>query len=190
MSRKILGTLYRIITHGSYGDGNGMYAELCGIGEMWGYMMGVVQEYECYSWQLGDKFLYLEWNDWFKPLVFWTLYQKHVLTKRQIFDCLTSDVYSFDDLVSKMYSKYPYAVAAIEKAFIDNGVSISSSKNLNFVNQEVASSMEISGDSICAENVTVLGNATLLLSGKVIILRSPFIVDAGASLVLQNNISN
>lgn len=50
--------------------------------------------------------------------------------------------------------------------------------------------MEISGDSICAENVPVLGNATLLLSGKVIILRSPFIVDAGASLVLQNNISN
>lgn len=50
--------------------------------------------------------------------------------------------------------------------------------------------MEISGDSICAENVTVLGNATLLLSGKVIILRSPFVVDAGASLVLQNNISN
>lgn len=61
---------------------------------------------------------------------------------------------------------------------------------MNFVNQEVASSMEISGDSICAENVTVLGNATLLLSGKVIILRAPFIVDAGASLVLQNNISN
>lgn len=61
---------------------------------------------------------------------------------------------------------------------------------MNFVNQEVASSMVISGDSICAENVAVLGNATLLLSGKVIILRSPFIVDAGASLVLQNNISN
>lgn len=61
---------------------------------------------------------------------------------------------------------------------------------MNFVNQEVASSMEISGDSICAENVAVLGNATLLLSDKVIILRSPFIVDAGASLVLQNNISN
>lgn len=61
---------------------------------------------------------------------------------------------------------------------------------MNSVNQEVASSMEISRDSICAENVTVLGNATLLLSGKVIILRSPFIVDAGASLVLQNNISN
>lgn len=61
---------------------------------------------------------------------------------------------------------------------------------MNFVNQEVASSMEISGDSICAGNVTVLGNATLLLSGKVIILRSPFVVDAGASLVLQNNISN
>lgn len=179
-----------IITHGPYGDGKGMYAELCGIGEMWGYMMGVVQEYECYSWQLDDKFPYSAWDDWFKPHVFWTLYQKQVLTKRQIFDCLTSDVYSFDDLVSKMYSKYPYAVAAIEKAFIDNGVSISSSKNLNFVNQEVASSMEISGDSICAENVTVLGNATLLLSGKVIILRSPFIVDAGASLVLQNNISN
>ena len=79
-----------------------MYAELCGIGGMWGYMMGVVQEYECYSWQLGDKFLYLEWNDWFKPHVFWTLYQKHVLTKRQIFDCLTSDVYSFDDLVGKL----------------------------------------------------------------------------------------
>ncbi len=61
---------------------------------------------------------------------------------------------------------------------------------MNFVNQEVASSMEISGDFICAENVTVLGNATLLLSGKVITLRSPFVVDAGASLVLQNNISN
>lgn len=63
ISRKILGTLYRIITHGPYGDGKGMYAELCGIGEMWGYIMGVVQEYECYSWQLGDKFLYLEWNE-------------------------------------------------------------------------------------------------------------------------------
>lgn len=61
---------------------------------------------------------------------------------------------------------------------------------MNFVNQEVASSIEISGDSIFAENVTVLGNAALQLSGEVIILRSPFIVDAGASLVLQNNISN
>ena len=176
-----------IVTRGAYGDGKGMYAELCGVGEMWGYMMGVVQEYEAYRWALTDKFPYSKWTYWFKPHVFWTLYQKQILTKRQIFDCLTSDIYSFDDLVSKMFSKYPYAVETIEMAFTDNGVSISVSKNLNFVNQEVTSPMEISGDSIYAENVTVLENATLQFSGKVITIRSPFIVDAGASLVLNNN---
>jgi hypothetical protein len=108
-----------IITYGSYGDGTGNQAELCGIGEMWGYAMGQIQECERYEPNMLDSLYSAKGWDrhWFKPAVFWDLYRNQTLTKKEIFDCLTSDVDTFNKLIAKMHERYPALVNAIDSTF-------------------------------------------------------------------------
>ena len=110
-----------IMTYGCYGDGTGKNAELCGVGEMWGYFMGHRQEYEKYDTN-GLTGSYLGNEDWFKPQIFWTLCSDGILTKKQIYDCLTPEVTTYDTLVAKMYEKYPARADAIEAIFKQNDI--------------------------------------------------------------------
>lgn len=110
-----------IMAYGCYGDGTGKNAELCGVGEMWGYFMGHRQEYEKYApSELNDEYPF--GHGWIKPQVFWRLCSNDVLSKKEIYDCLAVGVATYDKLVEKMYEKYPTKVDSIERAFLDNGI--------------------------------------------------------------------
>lgn len=110
-----------ILRCGGYGNGTGNNAELCGIGEMWGYFMGHRQEYEKYApSELNDEYPFD--HAWMKPQVFWRLCSNDVLSKKEIYDCLTPEVTTYDTLVAKMYEKYPARADSIEIAFLDNGI--------------------------------------------------------------------
>lgn len=106
-----------------YGNGTTPDAKLCGVGEMWGYAMGHIQEDEKYDPAKFEKPYSYNNADWLKPHVFWDLYRGHVLTKKQIYGCLTADVDTY-----KMYGNYPEKVDMIEKAFTDNKIILNVTK--------------------------------------------------------------
>lgn len=179
-----------IMTYGSYGNGTGKNAELCGIGEMWGYSMGHIRAYEKYnpSGLLDD---YPDVHTWLKPHVFWDLQRDKVLTKKQIYDCLVVGVDTYDRLVAKMYEKYPEKADEIEKAFTDNGITPNVPKpdtgdlthDAFYTNKTVSSSFVFSGNNILTRNVTVTNSAKLTFrANKSVTINSPFTINQGAQL--------
>ncbi len=106
-----------IITYGAYGDGHGNNSGICGVGEMWGFAMGYIQVYEKYNYYFLPK-----GNDyWFKPKIIWDIYINGILTKKQIFDCLTRDVKSHEQLKQSLITRYPGKKYDIIKIFNDYG---------------------------------------------------------------------
>lgn len=90
---------------------------------MWGYAIGYIEEYEKYKggvrgtnndFPLGKKY-------WFKPNIIWDIYRDKVLNKREIFNCMTSDVKSHEQLKQKMVSKYPSKKTSIITIFNNHG---------------------------------------------------------------------
>lgn len=171
-----------IITYGAYGDGTGRNAQLCGIGEMWGYSMGDIQEKEKYSKSTSFS---KDQDGWIKPDVFFQLINKKVLTKKQIFDCLTSDVRTYDALLRKMYAKYTDKADAIEKIFHDKGISPDVEKPVTdfhyFKDKTISSSQTIVGKNILLENINITNNAELTVQmKKSITINAPFVVNSGS----------
>jgi len=113
-----------IVTYGAYGDGKGNNAELCGVGEMWGYAMGHIRECEKYETKKLDSLYSANgWaKHWFKPDVFWDLYRNNILTKKEIYDCLTSDVNKYSKLIEKMKTFYPDVAYIIDTTFNHYGI--------------------------------------------------------------------
>lgn len=92
-----------IMSYGAYGDGTGRNAELCAIGEMWGYAMGCIAEKEIQGAPIVvNKFPYLPIDGWIKPHIFGDLYSANTLNKKQIFDCLGSSVQTYEELTEEM----------------------------------------------------------------------------------------
>lgn len=115
-----------IITYGAYGREVDYNSGVCGVGEMWGYSMGGVQYYEQYLKRsvIGTdvSFNSLGYDEeWFKPDIIWNLYRDRILTKQQIFNCMTSDVRNVMLLRNKMDSQYPAKIYRIKEAFFDYG---------------------------------------------------------------------
>ena len=108
-----------------YGDRTVENHGYCGVGEMWGYFSG--------NWLLHKYYvdhLYLDkddynWEDpvssdtkkWFKPQILWELVRDGVLTPREIFRGMTSDVISIDKMIVKLKSLYPNKAKSIETIF-------------------------------------------------------------------------
>lgn len=113
--------LYTILNLG-YGDGTKNDAELCGIGEMWGYAMGHIQlaEYKGDISSLANEKNYP--GGWIKPQVFMDLYLAKTLTKKQIYDCLTPSVSTYDGLISSMTHSYPSKADSIALAFVKHEI--------------------------------------------------------------------
>lgn len=101
-----------IMTYGPYGDISKNNSGICGVGEMWGYAMGNLLSNEKYANGLCDQN-----TMWFKWRILFNLMDMHVLSKKDIFDCLTTDVDSHATLKSKLKSCYPQNANAIEAAF-------------------------------------------------------------------------
>ena len=112
-----------IMSYGAYGDGTGRNAELCAIGEMWGYAMGCIAEKEIQGASIVvNKFPYLPIDGWIKPHIFWDLYSANTLNKKQIFDCLGSSVQTYEELTEEMAMRYPSKMDSIRLAFARNGI--------------------------------------------------------------------
>lgn len=185
-----------IITYGGYGDGTGRNAQLCGVGEMWGYSMGHIQEFEKYA---PEYFLegYPYTNYWMKPHVFWDLVRFNILTKKQIYDCLAPGVVTYDTLVAKMYENHPDKAFAIEKAFLNNEIIPkvplpSEGSEIPFDafyrDKSVKTSSEFTGNDILAQNISVTDNAMLTLGfTSSITIKGPFTVERGSQLILTRN---
>ena len=96
-----------IITYGKkydhpYGDASCNNSGFCGVGEMWGYAMGYIRTYEKYQQKPKNG-----QSKWFQPNLLYDLMTEKILTKKPIFDCLSSDVTSHALLKQKMISRYP-----------------------------------------------------------------------------------
>lgn len=176
-----------IISCLGYGDGTKNKAELCGIGEMWGYYMGYAQAISIYNSSALMPISEIE--NWIYPHVFWELDSTQVLSKKQIYDCLTSEVDTYDELVSKMYNLYPDKAVDIQNVFskypkVSHSVTIPAG-NVTCSNRNITSSTTISGDNIFVENVTVSNGATLRLdAGTSITINKPFTVESGSELIM------
>ena len=105
-----------IITYGSYGSREDFNSGVCEIGELWGCAMGEIQEYEKYRGGIMQK-KYMGYKGWFNPAIIWDLYAQNILTKKEIYDCLTSDVKDIYALRDKMLNLY----AAEDLGFPANG---------------------------------------------------------------------
>lgn len=102
-----------VITYGAYGDGTGNNAGICAVGEMWGYAMGNLACYEKYGYnpKVGKEY-------WFyKNPTLYNLIIKKVLTRKEIFDCMTSDVKSTEEFKQKLICKYPKKAIEITNEF-------------------------------------------------------------------------
>ena len=176
-----------IISCFGYGDGTKNNAQLCGIGEMWGYYMGYAQAISIYNSSALSSLIDVKY--WICPHAFWELDSTQVLSKKQIYDCLTSEVDTYDELVLKMYTLYPDKAVDIENVFskyplVKHSVSIPNG-NVTCSDRSITSSTTISGDNIFVENVTVSNGATLWLNaGTSITINKPFIIESGSELIM------
>ena len=101
-----------IVTHGfGYGDGTAKETtgkNICELGESWAYAN---QYYSAkYSWSSSL---------WFSKSVvsIKKILDTKVLTRKQLYDCLTKDVKSIDDFKNKLIEKYPSKSSSINAAF-------------------------------------------------------------------------
>ena len=178
-----------IITYGAYGDGSGMNSQLCGIGEMWGNYIGYKQGRNRYDASKLKPMVTID--KWIYPQIFWRLDSEDVLSAKQIYNCLASDVDTYDELVEKMYLLSPDKATQIERILKDYShfnysVPVPDPVPDTIVNDVVySSSDEITGDRISIQNVTVSNGASLTINAGVSVrIWEPFVVERGSSLLI------
>lgn len=133
-------------------------------------------------------------DTWIYPQVFWEILSTNILTKKQIYDCLTSEVDTYNELVSKLYTLYPDRAADIEQIFnhypaIHHNISLPGAGDTIYdafcSNRTIASLTTISGLNILVQNSTVSNGATLMLNaGTSITINKPFTVEKGSTLIM------
>lgn len=181
--------------NGTYGDGSGNDAQLCAIGEMWGYSIGSINAYEKFN---DSTFPQIDYRRWFKPEVFYKLITNSILTKKQVFDCLNSNIDTYDKLVEEMYSRYPDKADEIEAAFMEFGIVPNVEKpdtNTNeteydafFNTRSITSNFTYNGNNILAEDIHVDNGATLTLQGaNSVTIKPQFTIGAGSYFVMALN---
>lgn len=111
-----------IITYGAYGNGKGVNAGYCGVGEMWGNYFG---NYVCsnayFNLTSGVNFNSME--DWYNPGFMRDVDNISDVTTTEIYNCLTSSTNSITKLLSqfKTITDYDSQVdAAYNKAIYND----------------------------------------------------------------------
>ncbi|MBQ8703985.1 MAG: hypothetical protein IJ524_06385 [Bacteroidales bacterium] len=91
-----------IVTHNGYGDGSetSVGRNICGLGESWAYANESIKA-GCNPSELT--------NGWFFSgcVGIYNLLNNGILTRKQMYDCLTSDVKSISAFKAKLINKYP-----------------------------------------------------------------------------------
>ncbi len=158
-----------IIRHNGTGPNSGPDKGVCEVGEMWGHAMGHIQECELFSLErkmqqyavtVPQNFNRPGDNDWIHPDPIWALITRGVLSKRQVFDCLTSDVDTVDKLINKLCVGKTTAVAnMIRTAFAHNDVPVITGTATASLNTNLAYS--VPDDDNMAENFTAFNGWTV-----------------------------
>ena len=175
-----------IIQNWGYGDGTHSYAELCAVGEMWGYYIGYAQAMnKGYSPTYNINGVY----GWIHPLFFWWLDSRGIISSKKIFNCLSSEVDTYNELISKMYILYPdkaVQIAGLLKHFpsLNRNVSLPNYDTV-YIGENITSSTNISGDRLAVHDVTVASGVTFTVNAETsITFVEPFVVDSGAQLLV------
>lgn len=99
-----------IVMNGGYGDGSStsIGRNVCELGESWAYANQYYSSKQTWSSSI-----------WFSSSVtsIKQLLDAGTLTRKQIYDCLTKDVRTINDLKSKLIEKYPTKASQINAAF-------------------------------------------------------------------------
>jgi hypothetical protein len=96
----------------TYGDGKGMNAGYCEIGEMWAYYLSSKMYYERY----GGSYPIFGASYWFYPQIF-RYVEELGITCHDMFSLLNESIDSLDALKRAMLSSYPDKADAIELVF-------------------------------------------------------------------------
>lgn len=173
-----------ILTYGAYGDGTGVNAELCGIGEMWGYTMGGLLVERHYG---EPAFVGIE-SEWIPAGIFKGLIDEGTLNETEIYACLNNDVMTYNSLVKTMYKKYPDKADDIETVFHSYNIYPDVEKPGKTVIEDktISSSQSIVGEVVIIQNVTISNNAKLTINaGSSVIINKPFLISKGAQLEIN-----
>ena len=95
-----------------YGDGTGVGAGYCEIGEMWAYYV----ESKLYKERYGGTYPSFGTSYWFYPQIFRFL-EERGMTTSDIFSVLTTDVVSKPELKSALMLAFPEQREMIEQVF-------------------------------------------------------------------------
>ncbi len=108
-----------IITYGAYGNGTGVNAGYCGVGEMWGNYIGSLFQREYFNYGTSfswDWWYFEEEEDWYNPGFLKEVDNISDITTSEIFDCLTSSTNTISKLVTQLKTKTDYD-AQIDAAY-------------------------------------------------------------------------
>ena len=101
--------------NGCYGDGTSTSKgrDICELGESWAY----ANESFLYYSKKGTYYIFGARNWYSNPIIgIYDLIINNVLTRKQINDCMTSDIKSINDLKNKLNAKYPSKKTIISMA--------------------------------------------------------------------------
>ena len=100
-----------IVTHGfGYGDGTAKETtgkSICELGESWAYANQFISSGAYYRGYWFDNTI----------LSYYNIIDSKVLTRKQMYDCLTKDIRSIDDFKRALEKKYPYKSVSINALY-------------------------------------------------------------------------
>lgn len=92
-----------VIGHFGYGKKGQDNADYVGLGEMWGNYFG---NYVCCNYYFGKPYNWDPWENWYHPGILRDLYSNTTLTYRQIYNCLTPDITTYELFKQKLIKDY------------------------------------------------------------------------------------
>lgn len=181
-----------IMTNWGYGEGTGIDAELCGIGEMWGYAMEYSYRNEEYNYPSISEYIYpgSVINGWIKPHVIWDLIKMMDFSKKQIYDSLTAEVDTYLELLNQLITLYPDKFRNILAVFLLHGYEFDIERDQSTIyisNTTYYRPYAEYGYSIDLSNFEVSedSNLTILFEDKVSLSES-FHIDRNAKLEIKD----
>ncbi len=105
-----------IITYKGYSNSSSKNSGVCGVGEMWGYAVGNIQQKNKYSDNTTKGT-----NYWFKPQIISDLYYKKILSLKQIYNSLTPGVRSHLEMKDRMVANDIRKKSQINQTFYNYG---------------------------------------------------------------------
>ncbi len=177
-----------MVTYGAYGDGTGKNAELCGVGEMWGYFMGEVLKQENYNktTEIDQTFKDNPIDGWIYPHIFWDIYKRKLALKIQIYDCLREDTYL--GVANELCYKNPDKATEIMQIFKEYITDFQTEPDYDVVleNLTIATYTTYYGKDVLLKNVNVTSGEKLVINClNSTVIKDSFIAEKGSEFEIN-----